>query len=188
MALADKLRAEVADANALSRERERIIDRLLEENKRLRGEAIERFLEPTLRDLVRLSDELHKTVAAYAAGPPAAASVLADFRSYKDSVLDILYRQGVEPYDAAPGTLFDPKLHRALGSLPTGRAELDRTIARVVRVGFSGSARLLRPLEAEVYRLRAAGEPAETASAATIETQNVGALVSPVSEKTKVGS
>jgi molecular chaperone GrpE len=149
-----KLRDEVAEANAISRERERIIDRLHEENKRLRAEALDRLAEPLLRDLIRLSDDLGKTVAAYSAKDSTPPAILADLRSYADAVQDILYRQGVEPFDAAQGTPFDPKTHRALATVPAGEGDRDRTIARVIRVGFASGARVLRLLEAEVYRAR----------------------------------
>ncbi len=150
-----ELTEQVEEANRLGQDRERVVDRLHQENQQLRVGELQQALAPVLRDLIRLSDDLQRTAAAYATrAEPLAPEVVRDLECYRDTVLDILYRQGVEPYDAPAETAFDPKLHRALGSVATSTPGQDRSIARVVRVGFRREARVIRSLEAEVYRFR----------------------------------
>lgn len=148
------------ESNRISAERERVINRLYEENQRLRAGELQQALMPVLRDLMRLYDDLHKTATAYsgrASSDP--AEVLREWEYYRDSILDILYRQGVEPCATTQGSPFDPKEHRACGTVSTNERHQDRTIARVVRAGFRTEARLLRTADVEVYR---AGTEADT--------------------------
>lgn len=150
-----ELTEQVEEANRLGQDRERVVDRLHQENQQLRVGELQQALTPVLRDLIRLFDDLQRTAAAYATrAEPLPPEVVRDLECYRDTVLDILYRQGVEPYDAPAEAAFDPKLHRALGSVATSTPCQDRSVARVVRVGFRSEARVIRSLEAEVYRFR----------------------------------
>lgn len=141
------------ESNRLALDRERVVDRLHEENQRLRAGETQQALTPVLRDLVRLFDDLHRSATDYAnlteTTPAAAARDLACFR---DVVADILYRYGIERYDIEPGSPFDTRVHRAISVVVTDDQTRDRTIARVIRPGFQGETRVLRLLEAEVYR------------------------------------
>jgi molecular chaperone GrpE len=126
----------VAESNRLAQDRERIIDRLHDENQRLKAGETQRLLIPVLRDLMGLFDELNR----------------AQLHTFRDVVSDILYRHGVERFDAEPNAAFEPRIHKASKAVPTEDPARDRCIARVVRVGFKNEERVLRPLEAEVYR------------------------------------
>ena len=150
--LAELLRA-VEESNRISAERERVIDRLYEENQRLRAGESQQALMPVLRDLMRLFDDFQKTVSAYSGRTSLdATEVLREWEYYHDSTLDILFRQGVEPCLASENSTFDPKEHRACGTVTTPDKSRDRTIARIVRVGFRNEARVLRTADVEVYR------------------------------------
>jgi len=141
------------ESNRISAEREQVIDRLYEENQHLRAGELQQALMPVLRDLMRLYDDLHKTATAYSGRTPLdPGEVLREWEYYRDSMLDILYRQGVEPCATTEGSPFDPKEHRACGTVSTNEHHQDRTIARVIRAGFRTEARLLRTADVEVYR------------------------------------
>lgn len=141
------------EANLLSRERERIVDRLHQENQQLRAGEIWQALAPVLRDLIRLYDDLEQTAQRYEDPLEQEAKEAGrEFQSFRDTIEDILYRHGVERYLAAEGTPFNSKEQRALGVVPTPDENLDRTIARVVRAGFRAETRIVRLLEAEVFR------------------------------------
>jgi molecular chaperone GrpE len=158
---AELLRA-VEESNRISTERERVIDRLYEENQRLRSGELEQALMPVLRDLMRLFDDLQKTVSSCAGRTSLdAAEVLREWEYYRDSTLDVLFRQGIEPCVARENSVFDPKEHRACGTVSTTDRSRDRTIARVIRVGFRTETRVLRTADVEVYR---ANTEAETQS------------------------
>jgi molecular chaperone GrpE (heat shock protein) len=148
----DELCQVLDEANRISQDRERIIDRLHQENQQLRSGELQQAMMPFLRDLIRLHDDLLLTAHRYLDQKAEAGQ---DFESFSEAAADILYRYGVERYIAVEGTPFNPKEHRALAAIPTEEAALDRTIARVVRAGFRIETRVLRPLETEVYRAQA---------------------------------
>lgn len=141
------------EANQISQDRERIIDRLHQENQRLRGGEMQQAMMPIYRDLVRLHDDLLQTARRYLAEDPSTHSTVSqDFQSYSDEIADILFRYGIERYEAAEGDHFNPKEHRALAAISTADPNLDRKIAKVIRLGFRMETRSVRLLEAEVYR------------------------------------
>jgi molecular chaperone GrpE (heat shock protein) len=138
----------------VSEETERVIASLHGENQTLRAGEMRDALMPVWRDLVRLYDDLQQTLDIYkTAGELRCAEVTQDWQLYRDSVADLLYRQGVDRCEATHGDIFDPKQHRAVVAIPTGDPAHDRRIARVVRVGFRVGERIVRPIETEVYRL-----------------------------------
>jgi molecular chaperone GrpE len=150
------------ESNRLSQERERIIDRLHQENQQLRQGELQQAMLPVMRDLVRLYDDLTQRARGYASRAEATPQEAArDFDCFAEMVTDILYRQGVERYGAREGDAFSSKEHRALGAVQTPEQERERTVARVVRDGFRSESRVIRILEAEVYRyVPAAASPA----------------------------
>jgi molecular chaperone GrpE len=141
------------EANRLSTDRERIIDRLHQENQSLRQGELQQALIPVLRDSIRLFDDLKETALNYAERENLVpANVARDFQCFAETVSDILYRHGIESYKAAEGDPFNSKDHRVLGVVQTSVKEKDRTIARTIREGFRGNLTTVRLLEAEVYR------------------------------------
>lgn len=141
------------EANRLSTERERIIDRLHEENQSLKQGELQQALLPVLRDSIRLFDDLHQTANNYAERENLVpANVARDFQCFAETVSDILYRHGIERYSAAEGEKFSSKEHRVLGVVNTPVEEKDRTIARTIHEGFRSNVTIVRLLEAEVYR------------------------------------
>lgn len=148
------------EANRLAQERERIIDRLHQENQQLRQGELQQAILPIFRDLVRLYDDIRQTTRVYGSRTEITPQQVArDFECLAEMVTDILYRQGVECYEAHEGDLFNPKEHRVLAALPTPEQAKDRTIARSVRDGFRTDIRPVRLLEAEVYRYVADAPP-----------------------------
>jgi molecular chaperone GrpE (heat shock protein) len=124
-----------------------LVDRLHEENTRLRQGELTEAMAPLLRGLIRLHDQMSSLGAD---DPQSVAGIL---RKQLLQVLDIT--ADVRPYIAVPGSQFDPTRHLALRGLGTDDPARDRTIARGVRPGFvRGTSTVLRPAEAEVYRHR----------------------------------
>lgn len=148
-----EIAARVEESNRLGLERERIIDRLHEENQRLKAGEIQQIVTPIFRDLVRLFDDLSGSVLEYrSSSEPKLLDVARDLACFRDVVSDILYRHGIERYEVDPGGAFDAKTHRVIRVAATSDPALDRTVARVVRPGFRSEARVLRAAEVEVYR------------------------------------
>ncbi len=156
----EQLASLLEEANVLSRERERIVDRLHQENQDLRAGELWQAVVPVFRDLIRLYDDLDLTALRYEVRTDLdGKEVVRDFQSFRDAVEDLLYRHGVERYTASEGVAFNSKEHKALGVVPTQDEKLDRTLARVVRSGFRMDARAVRILEAEVFRFSPAVTP-----------------------------
>lgn len=144
----------IAEANRLGEERERIVDRLHEENQRLKAGELALLVIPIWRDLFRLHDDLDRTAVAWAAkGEPAMKAATREFECFRDAVLDLLCRHGVEPFGAIAGMPFEAKEQRAVVIVPTADEAQDRTVARVSKVGFRSETRILRTVDVDVYRV-----------------------------------
>lgn len=162
----------VEEANRLGQERERIIDRLHQENQQLRQGELHQAILPIFRDLVRFYDDLRQTALGYEARTEVTPQQTSqDFQCFAEMVTDLLYRQGVERYEVQEGEAFNSKEHRVLGARPTSEQSKDRTIARGLRDGFRTDTRPVRLLEAEVYRYVPAKPPTITAAGETGDTR-----------------
>jgi molecular chaperone GrpE len=115
--------------------RELVIDRLHEENQRLRAGETQLLLRPILIDLQRLRNELLRESAALPEVVPAAR--VADLlRSLSVSVELTLERGGVTVIRPAVGDAFDPARHRAASATGAAGPEEDGTIAEVLGDGY----------------------------------------------------
>lgn len=171
------LHAEVRDALAgltarLDRERERaehreaVIDRLHEENQRLRRGELQAMLEPVRTALYRLhdqtrreSDRLRAPGLADAPDPRRTAALLA---ALADDVADALARLGVERFTVEPGAPYDGSRHRPVAVTPVDDPVADGTVTDVQSDGFEQSGKVLRKAAVSVGRLT---EPVPAAEA-----------------------
>lgn len=172
------LHAEVRDALAgltarLDRERERaehreaVIDRLHEENQRLRRGELQAMLEPVRAALYRLhdqarreSDRLRAPDLTEAPDPRRTAVLLA---AVADDVADALARLGVERFTVEPGAPYDASRHRPVAVTPVDDPVADGTVTTVQSDGFEQSGKVLRKAAVSVGRL---AEPAPAGEAA----------------------
>ena len=146
-----------------SAHRESIIDRLHEENQRLRGGNGRVVLEPVVADLIRLYDQLDREASR------AGASGQNDrlLRSFAEDVAQILDRCGYEAFSAEPGDSFDHNRHRPLAVVPCADESRHNTVAQVVIIGFidRGTGRIRRPVHARFHQYSPdAGSSADTGS------------------------
>ncbi|MFD0904267.1 nucleotide exchange factor GrpE [Actinomadura sediminis] len=162
-------RAEVRDALAglsarLDREHERaahresVIDRLHEENQRLRRGELRTMLEPVRAALYRVHDQARRLATADDAG--ATANLL---DALADDVADALARLGVERFRAEPGQPYDPSRHRPVAVAAVTEPGRDGTVVEARSDGFEESGRVLRKAAVSVGRLE---PPANGAAAA----------------------
>lgn len=126
--------------------RERIVDRLHAELQEYKGDLVLQCLRPIFLDLIGMYDDLGKRLEG--AEPDGPAARLA--RELQQEILDVLYRQGVEPFTVDEAG-FDPRRQRAIATVPTGDAALVRTLARRIRPGFDRDGKLIRPELVAVY-------------------------------------
>lgn len=161
----DRIHRELAEGNERAAARERVIDRLHEENQRMRMGERQLVLRPVLTDLQRLRNDLLREATAVPAdlAPEKVADLL---RSFAASVELTLERGGVLVVRPEPGAAVDPNLHRVVATVP-GSVEQDGTIAEVVSEGYRDALgnQVLAPAAVRVFRTDAAvrhGQPTVT--------------------------
>ncbi|MFF3868952.1 nucleotide exchange factor GrpE [Micromonospora sp. NPDC001898] len=155
------LRAEVAREHHRAAAREQVIDRLHDENQRLRAGERLLLLRPLLTDLQRLRHDLLRTATGLPAGfdTAAAADLL---RSYAASIELTLERGGVTVLVPQAGAAFDPSTQRATGAVPAVDPGQEGTVAEVVLDGYHDveAGRTVVPAAVRVHRWLPDPDPA----------------------------
>lgn len=134
--------------------RERVIDRLHEENQRLRHNELQAAFEPVRTSLYRLYDLVRRESDRETADPAHVPKLLA---AIADELAEIIARTGVERMPVGEGDPFDPARHRPAGTHDVDDAELDGTVVTVQRAGFVRGEKVVR--RAEVIVARVAADP-----------------------------
>ncbi|MBB5872970.1 molecular chaperone GrpE [Allocatelliglobosispora scoriae] len=162
-----EIRTQLARDNDRAAARERVIDRLHDENQLLRGGEHRQLLRPVLTDLQHLRNDLIRQAASLPLELTAAdaANLLA---SFADSVELILERAGVQILPVEAGDRFDPSRHRAAGIVPATTAEEDGTVAEKLADGYFDLT-VQRPAAPAVVRVRRWTPPAATGEPNTQE-------------------
>ncbi len=144
--------------------REKVIDRLHEENERLRAGDRHLVLRPLLTDIQRTRHEMLRE-SARLPEQMTGRQVAEILRSFAYSLELSLQRGGVEIIVPPPGAAVDPVRHRITAMLSTSDQVLDATIATVAMDGYfdTVSDRVTTPAEVHVHRWiaapAAAGQP-----------------------------
>jgi molecular chaperone GrpE len=134
--------------------RERIVDRLHAELQDYKQDLFLKVQRPIFIDLIQLHDDIGKMIEAQPPDDPdRLAAVRGTLESIRTAIEDILYRQGVEPFQQA-GDEFDPRRQRAVTTVPTEEPELNKTVANRLRPGFQAGDKLIRPEIVSVYTLK----------------------------------
>lgn len=127
------------------------LDNFKKRVRREQGDAARYAVEPLVRDLVPVVDNLERALAHAegGAGNPLVEGVSLVLKS----LLDVLKQHGVKTIEAAAGEVFDPNLHEAVE-----RREVDGEPNRIVQLwqrGYQLHDRLLRPARVTVSAPRA---------------------------------
>ncbi len=137
--------------------REKVVDRLHAELQEYKQDLLLGVLRPVFIDLVQLHDDIGKMLPAAGTGEAGGGEDRLDqvLRGVQQGIEDILYRQGVEPFQNDEPA-FDPRRQRALATVATDDPALARTIAVRHRPGFrtQGGDRIIRPEMVSVYALK----------------------------------
>ncbi|MBW8485458.1 nucleotide exchange factor GrpE [Actinomadura parmotrematis] len=156
----DEVRAALAGlADRVARDHERaahreaIIDRLHEENQRLRRGELAAMLEPVRAMLLRVHDRARQA-APHSADDDGAALL----NALADDVVDALARIGVTRFDVEPGAPYDAARHRPVATEPVPPDRAGSVVA-VRADGFEQGGRVVR--KAEVCVGKAAPEDAD---------------------------
>jgi molecular chaperone GrpE (heat shock protein) len=145
-----KVEEQLAEFHQRSAHRESVIDRLHEENQRLRGGIGRIVLEPVVADLIRLYDQLHQEVRRIESDGEDSRLL----SSFAEDVAQILDRCGIEVFGAEPGDPFDRDQHRPLTVVPCDDESRHNTVADVVADGFveRETGRIRRPVQARFHQ------------------------------------
>jgi molecular chaperone GrpE len=135
--------------------REKVVDRLHAELQEYKQGMILGILRPVFVDLIQLHDDIGKMVGAHGEAEGEVARLIDLMRGYQQGIEDILYRQGVEPFETE-GDAFDPRRHRALSTVPTDDPDLNKRVAARLRKGFQANDKVIRPEMVTVYAYKAA--------------------------------
>ncbi len=154
-----KVEEQSAEFHRRSAHREAILDRLHEENQRLRGGLGRLILEPVIADLIRLHDQLSREVRRLEADGRDGQLLW----SFNEDVAQILDRCGVEVFTAEPGDQFQPDRHRPLSVVVCADDSRHNTVAEVVAAGFREreTGRIRRPVQAHFYQCSPGPEAAQ---------------------------
>jgi len=146
----DKVEAQLAEFHRRSAHRESVIDRLHEENQRLRGGIGRVVLEPVVTDLIRLYDQLDREVRRLRAEGQDPLLLW----SFAEDVLQILDRCGIEMFSAEPGDRFERGRHRPLAVVACADEARHDTVAEVVAAGFleRDTGLIRRPVHARIHQ------------------------------------
>src|SRR5262249_12803945 len=108
-------------------------------------------------DLIQLHDDIGKVAILPGEGPSEAADEARKWvgllEGFQKGIEDILYRQGVEPFEVEEET-FDPRRQRAVARVPTGHESLNKKVAARLRKGFRAGDRVIRPEIVSVYAFK----------------------------------
>ncbi|MBL7258032.1 nucleotide exchange factor GrpE [Paractinoplanes lichenicola] len=130
-----ELRLQITRAHERAAAREQIIERLHDENQKLRAGERQLLLRPLLTDLQRLRHDILQTVARLPEefGAEQTAKLL---HSYAYSLELTLERGSIVVVTPEPGSAFDPAAQRAMGTVPATGPEQDGTVAEVITDGY----------------------------------------------------
>ena len=146
----DRIEQHVAESHRRAAHREAVIDRLHEENQRLKDGFERIILAPVTADLIRLHDQLTWEARRLdAAGQDGRL-----LRSFADDVELILDRCAIETFSAEPGDPFERGRHRAVGVVVCAEESQHNTVAEVVAAGFyeRDTRQVRRPLQARFHQ------------------------------------
>jgi molecular chaperone GrpE len=130
--------------------REKVVDRLHAELQEYKQDLLLNATRPIFIDLIQLHDDVGKMAATLDSAANAGL-----FQNIQQGIEDILYRQGVEPFEN-PGEVFDARRQRAISTAPTDDGALARKVADRIRKGFAIGERVIRPEMVSVYVLKSA--------------------------------
>jgi molecular chaperone GrpE len=145
-----RLEEQFAEFHRRSAHRESVIDRLHEENQRLRAGTERIVLEPVITDLIRLHDQLDREARRLEAETGDGLLL----RSFADEIAQVLDRCGIELFSAAPGDPFERGRHRPLAVVACVDSSRHNTVAEVVAAGFGEreTGRVRRPAQVRVFQ------------------------------------
>jgi len=147
---ASRIRSDEVQAKAL--------ETLHDDLKQYKANFVRQQMLPLLKEVIFCHDFVASQVDRAstdeaASGTPAVSALAAT----KQMLLDLLFKYDVEPYQGE-GEQFDPKNQQCARTVPTGRADADKTIAGRMQAGFRSPDGIVRREQVTVYKFTPGAE------------------------------
>jgi molecular chaperone GrpE len=143
----DRLIAATEREHERAAHREKIIDRLHEDNQELRRGESQTMLDPIRTSLYRLHDMVRRESRRWSEGTGDPAHVGPLLSAIADEIAEALARAGAERYTVEPGEPFDQARHRPVGTVAVTDPALDGTVMAARGDGFRRGEQILRRAE-----------------------------------------
>lgn len=165
LALQEQLLQDFETKLRQDRYKENLLDQLHQELQGYRNQLVKKQMQPILLDLIHLLDDLQRTIARFETIPAEeleAESLLRTLSMFPQDLLDILYRQGVDPY-VCQESAFDPHRQHPV-RIVAADDEAERRVAASLRPGYVWDGEVLRKEYVEIYAYQPdpAARPNET--------------------------
>jgi molecular chaperone GrpE len=148
-----EIRSEIRQRAESDRFRERQIEQLHAEVQSYRAGLIQQAAQQLMLGLVRLHDDVGKTVEALQKRPPTDLSpelFFVKLNEFQDDIELLLAQHGAERFEI-PGDAFDPQRQTALRTVADPDAEKKGTLAFRIRPGFSRESKILQKERVAVF-------------------------------------
>jgi molecular chaperone GrpE (heat shock protein) len=147
---AARIRSDEVQAKAL--------ETLHDDLKQYKANFVRQQMLPLLKEVIFCHDFVAAQVSraageAQGESSPAASALAAT----RQMLLDLLFKYDVEPYQGE-SEMFDPKIQQCARTVPTGRAEADKTIAGRTQTGFRSPDGIVRREQVTVYKFTPGAE------------------------------
>lgn len=154
LALQEQLLQDFETKLQQDRYKENLLDQLHQELQGYRNQLVKKQVQPILLDLIHLLDDLQRTIARFEtvqADELEAGSLLRTLSMFPQDLLDILYRQGVDPY-VCQEPEFDPHRQHLVRTVAATDGTAERRVATSLRPGYVWDGAVLRKEYVEVYK------------------------------------
>jgi len=159
-ALLEGIRGEVTELSRMlaakaedEQQRQALLDKMHAELTEYRNGLVDAITEAMERDIVKMIDDLGKSIDAYRSRPPTRDNYqrfFVMFEGVRTDLADLLYRQGVEPF-RVEGNKVEILRQQILSTVPTQDPSLDKTVAQRVSQGWEKNGKVIRPERISVY-------------------------------------
>lgn len=137
--------------------REKVVDRLHAELQEYKQDLLLSAMRPVFIDLIQLHDDVGKMAESLRSEdgvPFDAARAASHMKGIQQGIEDILYRQGIEPFQHESES-FDARRQRAVATVATSDPDQARRVAERLRKGFVAGEKVIRPEVVSVFVHRA---------------------------------
>lgn len=151
----DAVRTRLAEADRSGK----VIDWLESEARRLKHREDEKRLEPIIRAIISLFDDIARVASEADARQRSAGyaehGLVQTIVVFKRQVLELLNRAGVTEFTPEPGDKFDAKRQEVISTVETTTQEKHLIVDSVLRLGFEFAGRVVRPAAVQVFKYSA---------------------------------